>query len=80
MREIFRKSKGTIIWLSPDIKDIKTTSSLLEGMWRLHTEDQDPVNSSRKRRPYTSSELEVTNLPSAEDMSWKVLAELLLRL
>jgi hypothetical protein len=79
MREIFRKSEGTIIWLGPDIEDIETTSSLLEGMWRLHTEDQDPVNSSRKRRPYTSSELEATNLPSAGDISWKVLAELLSR-
>ena len=27
MREIYRKSEGTIIWLGPDIEDIETTSS-----------------------------------------------------
>ncbi|KAH6661518.1 heterokaryon incompatibility protein-domain-containing protein, partial [Halenospora varia] len=79
MREIYRKSERTIIWLGPGIKGIETTSSLLEEMWRLHTEDQDLVNGSRKRRPYTSSELEATNLPPAGDRSWKVLAELLSR-
>ncbi|RDL39481.1 Uncharacterized protein BP5553_03821 [Venustampulla echinocandica] len=79
MREIYRKSEKTIIWLGPDIKGIETTSSLLDDMWRLHIEDQDLVDSSRKRRPYTLGDLEATNLPPAGDRSWEVLAELLSR-
>ncbi|PQE13296.1 heterokaryon incompatibility protein [Rutstroemia sp. NJR-2017a BVV2] len=79
MREIYQKSERTTIWLGPEIKGIETTSSLLEKMWRLHIEDQDLVSGSRKRKPYTPSELEATNLPPARDRSWKVLVELLSR-
>jgi hypothetical protein len=79
MREIYRRSRGTVIWLGPHIKDIETMSSLIDEMWYLHTQDQDLVNASRKRRPYTSSEFEATNLPPAGDRAWIVLAELLSR-
>jgi hypothetical protein len=78
MREIYQKSNGTVIWLGPHIKEIETTSSLIEKMWHLYTQDQDLVDGSRTRRPYTSSEFEATDLLRAGD-AWNVLAELLSR-
>lgn len=76
MKDIYQKSEGTIIWLGPDIAGIETSAGLLEKMWVLHNNDQN-LNGSRKRRPYTLDEYKATNLPPPEDQSWKVLGELL---
>ncbi|KAF4634089.1 hypothetical protein G7Y89_g4018 [Cudoniella acicularis] len=79
MKDIYHKSEGTIVWLGPDIIGIESTERLLDDMWHLHTEDQSPIDGSRRRGIYTRAEFEATNLPPAWHPSWKVLAELLSR-
>lgn len=78
MKDIYQKSEGTIIWLGPDIHGIESLRSLTEKILNLHNKDLN-FDGSRKRRRYTIEEYRASNLPPAEDLSWKALVEVLSR-
>lgn len=78
MRDIYKSSEGTIIWLGPSTSGILPMMGLVEALSSLHDKDigRDGV---RQRRPYTLDEYNATNLPQPQDPSWSALGNVLSR-
>lgn len=78
MRDIYKSSEGTIIWLGPSIPGTLPMMGLVETLSRLHDENIG-LDGVRQRRPYTLDEYNSTNLPQPEHPSWSALGSVLSR-
>lgn len=78
MRDIYKSSKGTIIWLGPSTPSILPMMGLVGTLSRIHDKDTT-CDGVRQRRPYTKAEYIATNLPQPRGPSWSALENVLSR-
>lgn len=72
MRDIYRTSERTIVWLGPDVSSLLKGVELLERLSLRYNQDLK-VDGSRKRRRYTKDEYRLMDLPLPEESSWAAL-------
>ncbi|TPX13350.1 uncharacterized protein E0L32_006323 [Thyridium curvatum] len=78
MRDIYKISAGTIIWLGGDIPNLAAGAQLMDRLSQLYKQDLSP-NGGRKRRRYTMDEYRSIGLPRPADISWEALRRVLIR-